>query len=110
MHRIEKAVNAGESTITPAFFRIRDVLRITALRRATLYRRIADGKFPQPVRLGGRACGWTAAALQGWIDDPQGFIGVFPDLVLRKGAVPALQHVAVPGLRLQQLGKFRTRT
>ncbi len=57
-------------TATPAFFRIADVMRITALSRATVYRRIADGKFPSPVHLGGRACGWTPLALQAWINDP----------------------------------------
>ncbi|MDO8693562.1 MAG: AlpA family phage regulatory protein [Sheuella sp.] len=31
-----------------------DVIRITALSRVTLYRRIAEGKFPPPVHLGGR--------------------------------------------------------
>lgn len=60
-------------TATPAFFRIADVVHITALSRATVYRRIADGKFPSPVHLGGRACGWTPAALQAWIADPGGY-------------------------------------
>ena len=57
----------------PAFYRIRDVLRITALSRPTLYRRIAARRFPAPVRLGGRACGWPAAELQAWIADPEGY-------------------------------------
>lgn len=58
----------------PAFFRIRDVLRITALSRPTLYRRIAAGKFPPPVHLGGgRACAWSRAALQAWINDPENY-------------------------------------
>lgn len=61
------------TTAAPAFFRIADVMRITALSRATVYRRIADGIFPPPVHLGGRACGWTPAALQAWIDDPGGY-------------------------------------
>ena len=60
-------------TAAPAFFRIADVMRITALSRATVYRRIADGIFPAPVHLGGRACGWTPAALQAWIHDPGGY-------------------------------------
>lgn len=60
-------------TAAPAFFRIADVMRITALSRATVYRRIADGIFPPPVLLGGRVCGWTPAALQAWIDDPGGY-------------------------------------
>lgn len=61
------------ATAAPAFYRISDVLQITALSRATLYRRIADGRFPKPVHLGGRACGWTPEALQAWITDPQGY-------------------------------------
>ena len=48
----------------PAFFRMTDVVRITALNRATVYRRIAEGRFPPPVHLGGRACGWSPSALQ----------------------------------------------
>lgn len=57
----------------PAFFRMRDVLRITGLSRPTLYRRIAVRRFPPPVHLGGRACGWPNAALQAWIADPNGY-------------------------------------
>jgi prophage regulatory protein len=57
----------------PAFYRIRDVLRITALSRPTLYRRIAAGRFPAPVHLGGRACAWAASSLQAWIADPDGY-------------------------------------
>jgi predicted DNA-binding transcriptional regulator AlpA len=57
----------------PAFLRTRDVLRITSLSRATLYRRIATRRFPAPVHLGGRACGWSTSALQDWINDPEGY-------------------------------------
>ncbi|WP_093195561.1 MULTISPECIES: helix-turn-helix transcriptional regulator [unclassified Variovorax] len=66
--------DAVPSTVTgPAFFRMADVIRITALSRTTVYRRIAGGKFPPPVHLGGRACGWPRAALQRWIEDPEGY-------------------------------------
>ena len=34
------------SKAPPAFYRLRDVLRITALSRSTIYRRIAEGRFP----------------------------------------------------------------
>jgi predicted DNA-binding transcriptional regulator AlpA len=57
----------------PAFFRVREVLRITALTRPTLYRRIAAGRFPPPQHLGGRVCAWSRAALQSWIDDPENY-------------------------------------
>ncbi|MCY1230556.1 Prophage CP4-57 regulatory protein (AlpA) [compost metagenome] len=66
--------DSDTSTVTgPAFFRMADVVRITALSRTTVYRRIAGGKFPPPVHLGGRACGWPRAAIQRWIDDPEGY-------------------------------------
>jgi prophage regulatory protein len=67
------AMNDQDSP-APAFFRIRDVLRITSLSRPTLYRRIAARRFPRPVHLGGRACGWSSAALQQWISDPEGYL------------------------------------
>jgi len=59
--------------VTPAFYRLRDVIRISALSRSTIYRRIAEGRFPPPVTLGGRASGWPHEDLQRWINDPQGF-------------------------------------
>lgn len=65
--------DARSSFAAPAFYRIADVMRITALSRATLYRRIVEGRFPTPIHLGGRACGWTPAALQKWIDNPEGY-------------------------------------
>lgn len=57
----------------PAFYRLRDVMRITALSRSTIYRRVAEGRFPAPVRLGGRASAWQCASLQRWIDNPEGY-------------------------------------
>ena len=75
MSLAQSADHYGHHTpmVAPAFFRMADVIRITALSRATLYRRIAEGKFPPPVHLGGRACGWTPTALQAWVDDPAGY-------------------------------------
>jgi predicted DNA-binding transcriptional regulator AlpA len=67
------------SNALPAFFRLNDVTRITALSRSTVYRRIAEGRFPEPVHLGGRASGWPSAALQAWIDDPQGYRRAKPE-------------------------------
>jgi predicted DNA-binding transcriptional regulator AlpA len=59
--------------VAPAFYRIGDVLRITTLSRPTLYRRMAVGRFPRPVHLGGRACGWHQQAVQLWVADPDNY-------------------------------------
>lgn len=61
------------SKVPPAFYRLRDVMRIAALSRSTIYRRVAEGRFPPPVHLGGRASAWPSAALQEWVDDPEGY-------------------------------------
>jgi prophage regulatory protein len=63
----------AQKDAVPAFFRIRDVVRITALSRPTLYRRIADRRFPAPVHLGGRACGWPSAEVLTWVSNPDGY-------------------------------------
>lgn len=65
--------NLSLSKAPPAFYRLRDVMRIAALSRSTIYRRISEGRFPAPVHLGGRASAWPSADLQAWIDDPEGY-------------------------------------
>lgn len=42
------------------------VLRVTGLGRSTIYRWIADGSFPAPVRLGPRAVAWRWSDLDRW--------------------------------------------
>lgn len=56
----------------PMFYRMRDVLRMTALSSSTLYRRIANGTFPASVSLGGAAKGWRRSDLESWEPDPSG--------------------------------------
>ena len=42
------------------------VLKMTGLGRSTIYRWIADGSFPPPVRLGPRAVAWRWSDLDRW--------------------------------------------
>ena len=39
----------------------------TGLSRSTIYLRIAEGSFPPPVSLGGRAVGWVEAEVNEWL-------------------------------------------
>lgn len=39
----------------------------TGLSRSTIYLRVAEGAFPGPVRLGGRAVGWLESEVQDWL-------------------------------------------
>jgi len=77
----DMVVTRQESAATgfqPAFYRMRDVIRITSLSRPTLYRRIAARRFPAPVKLGGRASGWPAESIQAWLADPAGYVATEP--------------------------------
>ena len=46
--------------------RLPTVLKVTGLGRSTIYRWIADGSFPAPVRLGPRAVAWRWSDLDRW--------------------------------------------
>ena len=39
----------------------------TGLSRSTIYLRVAEGSFPAPVSLGGRAVGWIEAEGNDWL-------------------------------------------
>jgi len=42
------------------------VVRLTGLGRSTIYRLIAENKFPSPVRLAKRAVAWRRIDLDQW--------------------------------------------
>ena len=72
MQRHAHELAPPEPDAAPLFLRMPTVLRLTGLGRSTIYRLIADRKFPCPVRLGARvhALGndgaWRRADLERW--------------------------------------------
>jgi prophage regulatory protein len=48
-------------------WRIHTVVNETGLSKTELYRRIAAGSFPAPVKLGAKAVAWSSLAVQAWI-------------------------------------------
>jgi prophage regulatory protein len=53
--------------MTHTILRLPAVKASTGLSRSTIYLRVAQGAFPQPVSLGGRAVGWLEAEIQEWL-------------------------------------------
>jgi prophage regulatory protein len=53
--------------MTHTILRLPSVKSRTGLSRSTIYLRIAEGTFPRPVSLGGRAVGWIEAEIQDWL-------------------------------------------
>ena len=52
---------------TDKLLRRTQVEEITALSRATIYRKIANGTFPAPVNIGG-GVRWKLSDIQSWMD------------------------------------------
>lgn len=58
-------IEAG--ALPDALLRLATVEAMTGLSRPSIYRRLALGDFPQPVRMGRRCTRWPAAAVREWI-------------------------------------------
>ena len=61
----EAKEQSAEAQATP-FIRMAAVMRITGLGRSTIYRLMAEDKFPSPVRLAKRAIAWRRTDLDRW--------------------------------------------
>ena len=48
-----------------------EVSQVTGLARATLYKQVTDGSFPQPIRLGERFVGWRLSDIDAWLWAPE---------------------------------------
>ena len=41
------------------------------LSRSSIYKMVADGLFPKPIKLGPRAVGWRADEVENWLTEMQ---------------------------------------
>lgn len=67
MHRAQSASRSAEP-IDPSspLLRLPAVMRLTGLGRSTIYRLVAEQRFPGPVRLTTRAVAWRRTDLDLW--------------------------------------------
>ena len=69
----ERNSDSGHIRLTPRktvrFLRLPEVRIITGLSKSSIYARIAEGAFPAPVPLGGRAVGWVEVEVIQWAYD-----------------------------------------
>ena len=56
------------STITPQILRLPEVVTITRISKATIYRLLNIGSFPRPIRLGERCVGWRRVEVDSWLE------------------------------------------
>lgn len=55
--------------MTISILRLPEVKSRTGLSRSTIYLRVKEGKFPEPVSLGERAVGWIESEVQKWLEE-----------------------------------------
>ena len=58
---------ASEPRRITRLIRFKEVQHRVGLGRSTIYRWMAEGKFPKPVQLGGYAVAWAEADIDKWI-------------------------------------------
>lgn len=51
------------------FIRLRDVVALTSLSRATIYRFIAEGNFPKQINLGANSVAWVESEVMEWLEE-----------------------------------------
>ena len=47
--------------------RLREVLALCGLSRSTIYRKMREGSFPEPLKVGVRAVRWREAEIEDWL-------------------------------------------
>ena len=57
----------SESPANLVLLRLPQVKAQTGLSRSELYRRIAIGSFPAPIKIGARASAWSSMEIERWI-------------------------------------------
>ncbi len=59
----------GEPSCVTRLIRLPEVMSRVGLGRSTIYRWMAEEKFPKPVRLGGHSVAWPENEIEAWISD-----------------------------------------
>ena len=54
--------------VQPKVLRLDAVTKQLGVGRSTLYRWMDEGRFPRPIKLGGKAVGWLVSDIDCWID------------------------------------------
>lgn len=50
------------------FIKLKEVINITSLGRSTIYKFIAEDKFPKSISLGDRAVAWVEEEITEWME------------------------------------------
>jgi prophage regulatory protein len=60
-------IRKSTETIADRLIRLPEVMRCVGLSRPAIYKHIAAGTFPRPIKIGS-ASAWVGSEISGWID------------------------------------------
>lgn len=63
----EDAIRVHASPRVTRLIRLKEVQHRIGLGRSTIYRWVAEGRFPKPVQLGGYAVAWAEDDIEAWV-------------------------------------------
>ena len=66
MKRTNEPTGNWRADAPPMIMRMAAVVRFTGIGRSTIYKLVAQRRFPMPIRLGDRAVGWRRSDLERW--------------------------------------------
>lgn len=49
--------------------RLTEVMKITGIARATIYKKINEGSFPKPLKISATCVRWRSDEIEQWIED-----------------------------------------
>ena len=65
--KLALAAQTESELMQDKILRLPDVKAATGLSRSTIYKRISEGTFPEPIALGARARGFLESEVDGWL-------------------------------------------
>ncbi len=57
-----------DAEITGRLLRLSEVVALTGLSRTTIYRKMREGSFPEPFKMGARAVRWRESEIRAWME------------------------------------------
>lgn len=87
--------------------RIAEILQITGVSAATIWRWVKDGIYPAPVKLGPNSVGWRESAIREWLESREPVGGAPEEAAQNRGCYQTGQcerHGHAPGQRSPPLG------
>jgi prophage regulatory protein len=63
---LQTAANTASEDAPSLLLRLPAVMKLTGLGRSTIYRMVAERRFPTPVRITNRAVAWRRTDLDQW--------------------------------------------